>query len=403
MKSILLLVVFAFLTVNAQSVLVVDQYGGGQYITINAALAVAAAGDTIKVMPGLYLEYLNLTKKVHLLGMDTTAILDYNGNGVILFSVDGASVQGFKIRRNININNGYKNILLASNIIDSASVTANLGNGGAVVMNNKIRKGLLTVSNSGTEKIIVLNNEFSGAAANSTIITAIGKVIIYGNKILDGGTGVNAGNDVKIIGNILKNNQKHGVFISPAINGTIANVAINSNKFSDGANHGILLYNGENRYDRAFQNINILNNSFTNIAKAVEYQGGAYYNSQHYSNVTSRFANNVLVGCQYGIYLQWAFSPSSLIKVHNNIVVNSSSTAFTPSTVTQNDYNCFYNNPVNVFPGTGNLNANPMFSNQAGEDYSLQSGSPCIDAGSPLPQDYEVVMTWVYTEGHSLG
>ena len=39
MKSILLLVVFAVLTVNAQSVLVVDQYGGGQYITINAQLS----------------------------------------------------------------------------------------------------------------------------------------------------------------------------------------------------------------------------------------------------------------------------------------------------------------------------------------------------------------------------
>jgi len=393
MKSILLLVVFAFLTVNAQSVLVVDQYGGGQYITINAALTAAVAGDTIKVMPGIYSEYLNLNKKVHLLAMDTTAILDFNGNGVIIFSADGASVQGFKIRRNVTISSGFKNILLASNIVDSSSITANLGIGGAVIMNNKIRRGSLTVTNSGTEKILVYNNEFTGTPNANTVITATGKVIIYGNFIVGGGTGVNAGNDTKIFGNEFRNNINHCVLISPPINGTISNITINANKFMDSPGNGILFYNAENRYDRSFQNINVMNNLFSSIAKGVEYQGGTYYNSQHYSNVTSRFANNVLIGCQFAIYLQWAFSPTSLIKVQNNIVINSSNTAFTPSTVTQSDFNCFYNNPANVYPGTGNITSNPMFVNQGSGDFSLQSGSPCVDAGSPTPQEFDLDRT----------
>lgn len=392
MKYLALFLTVLSLSSFAQSVLVVDQNGGGQYITINAALTAAVAGDTIKVMPGIYSEYLNLNKKVHLLGMDTTAILDYNGNGVIIFSVDGASVQGFKIRRNITISSGFKNILLASNIIDSSSITANLGIGGAVIMNNKIRRGSLTVANTGTEKILIYNNEFTGAATGNTIITASGKVVISGNLISNGGTGVNAGTGVKIIGNIFKGSSSYGLMINAPISGSISDVSILANKFLDMINYGILLSNGSGR-TITYSNILIQNNLFSNNIKAAEYQGGIYYNGQGSSLITSKFLNNTISNCQYGVLLTSLFTTSTLITVSNNIIINSSNTAFTPSTVTQSDFNCFYNNPVNVYPGTGNINSNPMFVNQAGGDLSLQSGSPCIDAGSPTPQEFDLDRT----------
>ncbi len=60
-KTVLFSLILVITSTFSQSVLVVDQYGGGQYITINAALTAAVAGDTIKVMPGLYQEQIILS------------------------------------------------------------------------------------------------------------------------------------------------------------------------------------------------------------------------------------------------------------------------------------------------------------------------------------------------------
>jgi hypothetical protein len=44
--------------------------------------------------------------------------------------------------------------------------------------------------------------------------------------------------------------------------------------------------------------------------------------------------------------------------------------------------NVTYSNVQGGFAGTGNINANPLFEDQAGGDFQLGAGSPCIDAGN---------------------
>jgi hypothetical protein len=44
--------------------------------------------------------------------------------------------------------------------------------------------------------------------------------------------------------------------------------------------------------------------------------------------------------------------------------------------------NVSYSNVQGGFAGTANINANPLFENQAGGDFRLGAGSPCIDAGN---------------------
>ena len=47
------------------------------------------------------------------------------------------------------------------------------------------------------------------------------------------------------------------------------------------------------------------------------------------------------------------------------------------------DFFVSYSDIDGGFTGTGNLDADPLFVNAAGDDYHLLAGSPCIDAGNP--------------------
>jgi hypothetical protein len=53
-----------------------------------------------------------------------------------------------------------------------------------------------------------------------------------------------------------------------------------------------------------------------------------------------------------------------------------------------------YSDVQGGWPGTGNIDADPLFVDQLGGDYHLQAGSPCVDAGdpgySPLPGEVDL-------------
>ncbi|MCX7848183.1 MAG: hypothetical protein N2595_09180, partial [bacterium] len=50
-----------------------------------------------------------------------------------------------------------------------------------------------------------------------------------------------------------------------------------------------------------------------------------------------------------------------------------------------------YSNIEGGYPGTGNINADPLFVNAAGLDFSLKYGSPCVDAGAPAGVTWDCV------------
>ena len=50
-----------------------------------------------------------------------------------------------------------------------------------------------------------------------------------------------------------------------------------------------------------------------------------------------------------------------------------------------------YSNVEGGFPGIGNIDADPLFVDQANEDYHLSLGSPCINGGSNYAPDLPAV------------
>jgi hypothetical protein len=73
-----------------------------------------------------------------------------------------------------------------------------------------------------------------------------------------------------------------------------------------------------------------------------------------------------------------------------NNIFNDCGTLHDPSTLVGSvtaDYNCWYNNGDTI-SGGNDVTDEPLFNNEAGDDYTLASNSPCIDAGVDLGYSY---------------
>src|SRR5439155_5618860 len=99
--------------------------------------------------------------------------------------------------------------------------------------------------------------------------------------------------------------------------------------------------------------------------------------------------NNTIVDSEYGLHLyeKIAGQGGGHATAYNNIIWGVGTNAVLDSlssvTISYSDVS-----GTGVYPGTGNINADPMFVNPAARDYHLLPNSPCIDAGDPAaPHD----------------
>ena len=83
-----------------------------------------------------------------------------------------------------------------------------------------------------------------------------------------------------------------------------------------------------------------------------------------------KFKNNIIINKYVGIAIE-AFDPSDTYIAYNDLWNNGT-----------NYYN-YLGGPFNPIPGTGEIHKNPLFIDPANDNYGLQAGSPCIDAGDP--------------------
>ena len=86
--------------VGAAAVITVDDSGGADFTSIQAAVDAASEGDTIEVASGTYVENVDINKRLTLVGAGQNLVkveADNSNDHVFYVTTDGVSISGFTL------------------------------------------------------------------------------------------------------------------------------------------------------------------------------------------------------------------------------------------------------------------------------------------------------------------
>jgi len=200
-----------------------------------------------------------------------------------------------------------------------------------------------------------------------------------GVSIINGGG--DSGDVVRAIGNDITSDTKFtGFTVTGAISGGSmpggGGIFCNSgaspeicNNRCEGNDSGIVTWNNSGA---SIHNNVVVHNNHTGIALSS----------------ASDVMNNTIGHNNNGLYDNGGWRPT----VMNNIIFSNANIGLgcvSASHPVVNTYNDVWDNATdyhNCSPGTGDISQDPLFVDDPGGDWRLDTGSPCIDAGNPLPE-----------------
>ena len=324
-----------------------------QYPTIQSGVDAAHDGDTVLVADGTYTGDGNRDIDFHGKSLTVTSqngpvktIIDCGGykttdgsgnhRGFYIHSGElSATISGFTIE------NGYEDggggIFIGSygtntTTIDNCHITKNNSqqDGG----------GIYCISNYDTPRINLTNCTITGNSAQNG--QGGGIIILY----FDGGTGTTVLTGCTITGNTALDGG--GVIVSAGYSGkgttVLSDCIIAGNNAQNGSGGGIY-------YEDIGTNI-VLNST---IAANTASNGGGIYNATEESRAS--FSNVIIYGNTGG----------SIVDATYVLTVPAAS----------------FSDIQGGYPGTGNIDKDPLFVNAATGDLHLKPGSPCLGAGTP--------------------
>ena len=264
----------------SENTIYVDDGGGENYTTIQAAINAANPGDIVYVYSGIYYENVIVNKTLTLIGEDkNTTIIDANQSGdVLTITGDWVNISRFTIQ-----------------------------NGGSYGSD----MGIYIISDYNTiSENIITDNKWNGIYLKNSSSNTILKNNISNNNHL--GVYLYESSNNKITGNTIINNSNHGISLIRSSNNTLTeNMITNNDAF------GIELWH--------------LCNNNTLSSNNISYNYWGIHLLKSYNN--SIFENNLANSSYYDVFLQ----NSSNNSVYHNSFINTSLKAY------DNSNNTWYN------------------------------------------------------------
>jgi len=368
-----------------------------EYTSIQSAINYASEGDIVEVGAGTYHENINFQGKAITLQSQyesSGSIEDYiisaenSASTITIENVanEGAVVKGFTITggygRGVSFED-FISLAADSEAFDSLITQVLRGGGISVVNASPLLKDLIITENTARNVGAGLGLVNSHAMVQSVQIK--NNTIPDGDALGGGGIAVNGGhptlNEVFISENMVGTNQYYlngggGILCGFSFDGEVLQLDITdsqilNNTANIGGGFGAL--SGNIQFDRVLLagNIGDYGSAFS-LGEPL----GLAINDINLNITNSTIAKNSgLLGV--------GMINSAQITAVNSIFWDNGETEFSP--LPNNDQlnvNMTYSNAEDEWQGTGNINSNPLFTAPSSGDFTLQPGSPCIDAGT---------------------
>ncbi len=297
------------------------------YPTIQQGLNAVTSYDTILVAEGTYYENINWpdTNGIKLIGSgEENCIIDGSSiASVIRFESLTIAFEEQTLIEGFTIQNGYSH------------GTQHLRFGGGIFLENASisLKNLIITNNSAIWGGGIMCFNYSDANLENVIITD--------NRADENGGGIRC----KYTSHVVMNN-----------------VIISNNESTYGYGGGIAVGDISEPY---ISYALISNNTAV-------YGGGVYFEKGHCDLINSTIVNNTASNDGGGVY---CYDPTN--KIENSILWNNYPNQLVyDADITYTDYQAGW-------PGTGNIDLDPLFVNASNGNFHLTSTSPCIDSGNP--------------------
>ncbi|HUV27430.1 MAG TPA: choice-of-anchor Q domain-containing protein [Anaerolineales bacterium] len=356
--------------------------------TISYAITQAVATDMIYVAQGTYAENLVVNSQISLMG--SFEAVGWTRN----IALNVTTLDGSQSGTVVDFQAGSDDAVLDGFTITNGSVSAG-GMGGGITMNDvsPIVKNTQVISNQNTnngggiyisggaptfENLLVDSNTSGDCCGgvhigNNATVDLSGSTISNNTAVSGGGVGVFSSSTVTITNSTISGNdtgitagQGGGLMVSDS--GTVVNLvdttlADNQTVFHGGA---ISADGGTVNLTNAL----IYGNSSSSMNANVFAIG-----STDFTIMNSTIADNNPGGAQAVILWSGSLTMTNSIMYNNAFNLQGDPPCPTCFTVT-------YSNMQGGYPGTGNIDADPMFVDAASQDYHLQSFSPSWNSGT---------------------